>query len=77
MKKDELNTLKKKSKSELIKILDEKKIDLLKSRAEIKAGKEKNLKKVRNMRRYIAQVKTILRLQELVEDSKSGKEDKK
>ena len=79
MKKDELNSLKKKNKEELNKLLEEKQVELLKVRAEMKVGKEKNLKKVKLLRKYVAQVKTVLRLQEIVSgvqlEEKGGKEE--
>jgi len=73
MKKNELNLLKKKSIEELSKIVSEKKNELLKVVASMKAGKEKNLKKAKNLKIYIAKVMTVIRNLEIVSEMK-GKE---
>lgn len=61
MKKKELGSLRSKSEAELNKLISEKEKDFLRLSAEIKAGKEKNLKSVKNIRRDISQLKTVLR----------------
>jgi ribosomal protein L29 len=61
MKKKEMTELKSKTKKELIKMVNAKKLELFTITGKIYAGKEKNLKKAKNMRRDIAQMKTVMK----------------
>ena len=66
MKQKELNNLRSKDLMELKKIVQEKNVESIKSKAETKVGKEKNLKKSANIRRDMAQILTIMREKELI-----------
>lgn len=68
MKINELNKLKKKEKQELEKISADNKIELVKIRAEVSAGNENNNKKIKNLKRDIAQILTVIREKELLEE---------
>lgn len=82
MKKKEKTELRKKTQQELGKSLADKKLELLKAMANMKAGKDKNLKKVKLIRREIAQISTIIHEMELGEktgeipDSEKESEEK-
>jgi ribosomal protein L29 len=80
MKKKDISSLRTKSKEELIKMLTEKKLEANKAKAEIKAGTEKNLKKVTNLRKEIAVILTVLTEKSLMEkeekQEKAAKEEK-
>jgi len=67
MKKKELKQLKEKDKKDLEKMVGQKKIDLIKAKADIIAGREKNLKKVKNLKDEIAQVMTLITEKEILE----------
>lgn len=67
MKKNELTKLRNKDIEELKKITQDKKLELAKVFTDIKAGREKNLKKSKNLRCDIAQVLTIVKEKELIE----------
>jgi ribosomal protein L29 len=71
MKKKELTDIKVKKSEELIGLVKDKKLKLSKVQVEIKAGKEKNLKKIKNLKKDIAQILTIAKEKEIVE--KEGK----
>jgi ribosomal protein L29 len=60
MKRKALNELKTKTLPELKKIVQEKNISSIKAKAEMKAGKEKNLKRSKFLRRDVAQILTII-----------------
>ena len=75
MKKKEFSELKNKSQVELIKSLKEKKTELTKAYAEVHAGKEKNLKKMKLVKRDIAQILTVVKEMQIQESL--GKETKK
>ncbi len=64
MKIKELKELKTKKADELMKLVSEKKIELTKLMGRVSTAKEKNLKKGKMIRRDIAQILTILSLQE-------------
>ncbi len=64
MKIKELKELKMKKADELVKLVSEKKIELTKLMGRVSTAKEKNLKKGKMIRRDIAQILTILSLQE-------------
>ncbi len=60
MKKKDFKELKTKEVSELKKIADSKKTDLAKVVPSLKAGKEKNLKKAKNLKKEIAQMLSLI-----------------
>ena len=61
MKKKDIASFRSKKVDELKKLITEKKLETTKVWAEIKAGKEKNLKKVSVIKRDIAKLMTITR----------------
>lgn len=67
MKKKDLTDLKTKEGTELTKTLKEKKGELAKVEIDIKAGKEKNVKKGNNLKRDIARLLTIMREKKILE----------
>jgi ribosomal protein L29 len=67
MKKKDLTDLKTKEGTELTKALKEKKGELAKVEIDIKAGKEKNVKKGNNLKRDIARLLTIMREKKILE----------
>lgn len=71
MKKAELTKLRAKGEEELEKIVADKRLEAIKTRADIKANREKNPKKVKNIRQDIAQILTLIREKEIVRDEKS------
>ena len=62
MKSKELKDLKPKKKEELMKMVIEKKKELVNIVGRIYAGREKNLKKAKNLRREVAQILTIMNM---------------
>lgn len=70
MKKKEMNEVKAKDIKEMEKILSEKKTDIMKTRAQIVASKEKNLKKIKMAKRDISQISTIIREKQIAEKLK-------
>lgn len=60
MKKKELNNIKNKSAEELFKDLATKLDELAKLRFDLSSGKVKNVKEIRETRRSIAQIKTLI-----------------
>jgi large subunit ribosomal protein L29 len=66
MKRKELKDVKIKDISEIIKSIVTKKEELLKIQLKVKIGGEKNLKKAKNLRKDIAQLKTVLHEKEIV-----------
>lgn len=68
MKRKELQELRQKDKAQLLKLVREKKKELVKEAADIGLGRAKNVKAVRNLRRDIAQLMTILREKEIIEN---------
>jgi ribosomal protein L29 len=70
MKKKELEGLRNKKIDELKKLVDKKRQEKLLVYSKMKAGQEKNLKKVKNLRCDIAQILTIIREKELMEQGK-------
>jgi ribosomal protein L29 len=76
MKKKDLSGLRSKTKKELEKLAGKKTLEIAKTRASVKAGQEKNLKKVKQIRHEASQVLTVLKEKEIVEKIK-GKEAKK
>ena len=66
MKKKELLSLRTKTKEELARNLKDKKIEMMKTFANMKGQREKDLKKAKSLRQTIAQISTIIREKELV-----------
>jgi len=73
MKKKEIKTLKTKSNDDLLKTLEKKRLELLKTTLKIKAGEEKNVKKAKNLRIDISQILTILKENELTKGKETDK----
>ena len=67
MKKKDIETLRGKEVAEIKKALAGKRADLIKAQVEMYGGKEKNLKKARNLRREVAQMLTIIKEREILE----------
>ncbi|OGM19158.1 50S ribosomal protein L29 [Candidatus Woesebacteria bacterium RIFCSPHIGHO2_01_FULL_38_10] len=76
MKKKDLKILRLKKNEELKSLGYEKKKELLRIGAEVKVGKEKNLKKVKMLRKNIAQILTLIREKEIWEEEKEKFERK-
>ncbi len=76
MKKKEKGVLRSKEIDDLKKALDKARVELKKTQAEIYGGKEKNLKKGKNLRRDIAQILTIIKEKELLAQGQTEKEEK-
>jgi len=70
MKKRDLKTLRGKSIEVLKKQLIDKKAEFVLTWIEVKSKKEKNVNKARNIKRDIAQLMTIIREKELIEEDK-------
>ncbi len=68
MKINDLNSLRKKDIKDLESTLAKKKLEAENDFAKIKGGREKNLKKYRNLRRDIAQILTIIREKQIIEN---------
>ncbi len=68
MKKKEFKDLRVKEEKELSKMLLEKKTELMKVIPNLAVNQEKNLKKAKTLKKEIAQIKTILRENELVKE---------
>jgi ribosomal protein L29 len=75
MKKKDLSSLRTKGKEELLKMLSEKKLEAAKAKAEVKAGTQKNLKKVTNLRKEIAVILTVLTEKNFMEQEEAGKKE--
>ena len=73
MKKKDLSNLREKKQSELVELVEDKKNELTGTHAKVVAGQEKDLKKVKGLRKDIAQILTILREMDISE-AKKGKE---
>lgn len=67
MKKKELAELRVKEVKELNKLAEDREAEMKKIIPELGIGKEKNLKKVKNLRREIAQVLTIIKEMEIIQ----------
>ncbi|OGM57962.1 50S ribosomal protein L29 [Candidatus Woesebacteria bacterium RIFCSPHIGHO2_12_FULL_46_16] len=67
MKRRELVDLRKSEAKDLTSKVKEKKLELAKSRVKIVSGEEKNVKKVANLKKEIAQLLTIIREKELTQ----------
>ena len=68
MKKKAFKDLRVKEEKELSKMLLEKKTELMKVIPNLAVNQEKNLKKAKTLKKEIAQIKTILRENELVKE---------
>ena len=66
MKKNELKSIRTKKIGELYGQVNKKKIELVKVKMEIVAGKESDLKKAKNLKREIAQILTIIKEKQIV-----------
>ena len=72
MKRKELAIFREKDLEKLLKEAESKKLEIIKVDAEAKASKEKNLKKVKYLRRDLSQILTLIREKELL--AKEGKQ---
>jgi ribosomal protein L29 len=66
MKKNDINELRKKELKELEKVLSDKKLEYIKAKTNIKATKEKNLKKSKNIKREVAMISTLIKEKEFM-----------
>lgn len=67
MKVKDLKSLRSKSTKDLKKLVEEKRTELLKVKADVKTGSKKNLKAHMNLRKEIAQTLTLIREKEIIE----------
>lgn len=77
MKIKELRGIRTKETSELMGFVNKKRLEIAKILAEVKAGKERNLKKVKNLRREVAQILTVVKEKEILVKEKIVEESKK
>ena len=77
MKKKDIASLRTKKQDELLKMLAERKFDAARAATEIKAGTQKNLKKVTLLRKEIAVILTILTEKSLMEKDQKEPEPTK
>lgn len=77
MKKKDLKVLRSKNIKTLNDQLEERRREFTSAWAEIKGGKEKNVNKAGNIRKDIAQLMTIIREKELIEEDKEKDDSKK
>ena len=70
MKKKQIVDIRTKDTKKLMKMVSDLEIEILNTRARIKVGKEKNLKKTKNLKRELAQIKTIIKQKEIEEKNK-------
>ena len=68
MKTKDLKNLRSKSLKELISAVEDKKRELIKLKADIATGNEKNLKRHKNLRREISQYLTLIKENEIMEN---------
>lgn len=66
MKIKELNDLRSREKKDILKELEEKRLELSKAIVNVRITKEKNLKKAKFLRRDISQILTIIREDEII-----------
>ena len=78
MKKNNLVDIRKKTVESLEKLVTKKRLELIKEKTKIDAGKSKNIKKLRNSKKEVAQILTIIREKKLVkkENKKATVDDK-
>ena len=77
MKKKDLQETRSKDLQKLKDEADGKRLTISKASVEIKGSKEKNLKKVKNLRKDLAQTLTVIREKEIIENKNLGKEEQK
>ena len=77
MKKKQLKSIRTKEEKEIKKILDDKRKSASELYAKMKVGQEKNLKKVKMLRRDISQILTILKEKEIKREEEAAKPVKK
>ena len=70
MKKKDIISLRSKEAIELAKLVGQMRLEIVKTKANIPASKEKNLKKVKNLRHDLAQVVTLMREKQIMEKAK-------
>jgi ribosomal protein L29 len=70
MKKSDIEKIRAKKIKQLKKDVLKKKIELMKADMKRRSGQEKNLKKVKKKKREIAQILTIIREKEIMEEQK-------
>ena len=75
MKKMELNKLREKTLKQLKVQVAKDKLELMRIKSKVMVGKEKNLKKIKNLKREIAQTLTIIREKELIENQEQTTKD--
>lgn len=68
MKKKDLSELRNKDVGELKKKSEKLRLEIVKAKADLTASKEKNLKKVKNLRRDLAQILTLIREKQILEE---------
>jgi len=73
MKKQELTKVREKALDKLKLDLDKKRLEILDLRVKITTGQEKDVKKAKKLKKEIAQILTVMREKELVEERKSDK----
>jgi ribosomal protein L29 len=76
MKKKDLSGIRSKTSKELYKLVEKKSLEYAKVRAAIKAGQEKNLKKVKLIRHDISQILTVIKEKEIVDKLENMNEKK-
>lgn len=77
MKKNDLNNMRKKKKEDIEKTLVKKLEELEKTKMDMSLGQESNLKKVKMLKKDVAQLKTLIREKEIVKASKVKDSDEK
>ena len=70
MKKKDIISLRSKEAIELAQLVGQMRLEIVKTKANISASKEKNLKKVKNLRHDLAQVVTLMREKQIMEKAK-------
>jgi ribosomal protein L29 len=73
MKKKDLQDLRNKKIVELDKIVAKKKQESIMADAKMRTGQEKKIKKVKNLKREIAQILTIIREKQILEEEEKKK----
>ena len=76
MKKNDLRTYFSKTKKEIEKELFKTHLDFLKVKVDMASGKEKNLKKAKNLNKKIAQLNTLLKYKNIKEEVPDSSESK-
>jgi ribosomal protein L29 len=77
MKKKDLKIYFSKKREDLEKELLKFQVDFLKAKVDMASGKEKDLKKAKNLNKKIAQIKTLLKFKSLEEKLLKGSENSK